>query len=498
MADKSTLNKQTRAATNSVNIASKAASAISEALIRFLDSRSFANREAKILSDYSKNGGQLGCMVVKPEVMKEFKQLLQDEKIPSVGVRFEQDDGSTRNGIVFQKSDQEKVEEIREKLLASKHLVFNISYKNLTSLAKEHELQVYNKLSYAEMCNFKERLIQNQIMFSSEKNGVDRYTIYVRKEDKDSADIMYAGIVKERTGSGKNIYRAMDHERNNRQEAVDKVLADKDATFIIGNYSNKKTLYVDKQGLWYEQEGSMSKREFISRKDEQFEQKLCDFIDRIRNPRVIQKEMDREDAFRFKEKFDNGSDRKNVMKMEKALNLYGYKNLKELEQVTCIKKPVERMQELGNRDLKGREIYEAAYCRLVTAIALCHTEKDKGYIFVSEAEREAFKADQELHKQYEYCLIRGYDGKCSMAEKYKEETLSKEEMEKDIQHIQKEKHFTVDDMRRAVIWREKYEMPEYVDKDRDGIFDEFDRDFEAERNAGEKDRENYEESSFRR
>ena len=498
MADKNTVNKQSRAATKGVDIASKAASATFDALIRFLESRSFANREAKILSDYVKNGGQLGCMVINPSVMKDFKQMLQDERIASVGIRFEQDDGSTRNGIIFQKKDQEKVEELRERLLASKHLIFNISRANLTSLAKDHELHVYHELSYAEMCNLKERLVQNQVMFSSEKKGTDRYIIYVRKEDKDSADIMYAGVRKERAGSGKNIYKAMDHERNNRQEAVDKVLADKDATFIIGNYSNKKTLYVDKQGLWYEQEGSMPKREFISRKDEQFEQKLCDFIDRIRNPRVIQKEMDREDEFRFKEKFDNSPDRENVMQMKNALNLYGYKNLKELEQVTYIKKPVERMQELGNRDLKGREMYEAAYCRLITAMALCHTEKDKGYIFVSEAEREAFKADQELHKQYEYCLVRGYDGKCSMAEKYKEETLTKEEMEKDIQHIQKEKHFTVDDMRRAVIWREKYEMPEYVDKDRDGIIDEFHHDFEAESNAVEKDMEYYEDSHFGR
>lgn len=475
MADARDVNKASNTTVKSVDMASRAFSATAEAVLRFLESRSFANREAKILADTVRKGGQLGCMTMDPVYLKDFKHMLQDEGIASVGIKFEQENGETRNGLIFRKEDQQRVEELREKFLASRHLLFNISKDNLTALAKDRELHEYSGLTYAEMCNMKERLGQNQVMFAAKKNDMNDYSIYVRKEDKDMADLMRSGVKQEKEGTGKKIYEQMDHEREKRQNAINQIMADKDTSFLVGNYKNSKTLYVDKEGLWYEQEGTFAKRKFVSRNSEEFEKELCDCMDRIRDPQITRKEFNVLEARLFKQNFTD-PDKNDVLEMEKAMKLYGFRNRKDLEKATELKSPDEKMKDLGRQSEKDRKEFEAAYSRVRAAIDLAHTEKDKGHIFVSEAEREAFNAEQEIRKQYEYCVIRGYEGKGSMAEQYKEESMDKDKMEKAVEHIQEEKHFTVDDMRRNVVWREKYEMPDYVDKDKDGVFDEFDQD----------------------
>lgn len=483
MADQKDIESASRSALKGADISSKAISAMADAIFRFLESRSFVSREAKILADHVKKGGQLGCVTMSPSSLKEFKQMLQDEKIASTAIKFEQGDGSHRYGLIFNKEDQKRVEQLREKYLASKHLVFNISKENLEGFAKGRVLHEYSNLTYAEMCNLKERMVQNQIMFSAKKHEMNSYSIFVRKEDKEITDLLRSGVKQEREGTGKNIYEQSDHERENRENIINRVMADKEATFLVGNHDNTKILYSDKEGLWYEQEGSYAKREFISKADDRFEEKLCEYIDRIRNPRVLKKTLDKEAENMFKEQFQKGPEKDDVIKMSRAMELYGIHNLKELQKIDHLKTPDERLNELGRRGAKDRNEYEAAYCRLRSAIDLSHTEKDNGLIYVSEAERQAFKAEQELRKQYEYCVIRGYDGKGSFAEQYKQESMEKEQMEVSVKHIQEEKHFTVDDMRRNIVWREAYEMPDYVDKDRDGIFDEFDQDIGAKEKA---------------
>lgn len=484
MADTQTLHSSVRMLSAGVNTASKIMSATTDAVIRFLESRSFASREAKIMSDCVRHGGQLGCVTMNRDTSDEFHRMLQAEKIPSFVVRFKQTDGNSRYGIIYRREEEDRVMQLREQYLASKHLIFNVSLENLKKMSKGEFLQEYSELSYAEMCKLKERMTINQMMFSARKDGENRYRVFVREEDKAIADMLYAGVRQEKDGIGKKIFEQMDYERIKRQEAVNKIIARKENAVLIGSRNGNQVLYADRAGLWYEQAGTDAFREFVARDDGQFEKKLCIYMDNIRFPYVIDKPMKPEWEKLFKQLFSDTC-RSEVMDLDKAMKVYGFREQKELEHAGNLKTPREKMKDDGKYDRKDQLQYEAAYCRLRAAVDLIHTKKDKNRIYVSEAQRQAYEAESKLRMEFEYCVNRGFERYENCAEQYIDEALGKEQMAEYVKDIQKNIHFTVDDMRRKVVWKESYEMPEYVDKDKDGIFDEFDQDIQEKNRAGQ-------------
>lgn len=490
----------TRMFAKGMDIALNASSATADAILRFLESRSFANRETAIIADYVKKGGQLGCTVARNSAdAKEFSRMLQDERIPSTLVKFEQKDGSAKYGMIYRKEDEDKVAQLREKFLASKHFVFQVSKENLKAFTEHEQFHSFNGMTYAEMYNLRIRLAQNQIMFSLNKKGPNNYTIYTRTEDKKIADLLKAGVQHEKEGSGQNIYKQMDFDREKRQEAVNEVLAGKDVSFLIGNHIGTKILYVDSQGIWFEQDGKYSQREFIPRNNDCFEHKLCEYMDRIGCPKIIKVKMDNEQENLFKRKFhDINTSGNEVMKLQDALKLYGLRDMKDLAMVEKLEQPDELLK------MKGPEVdlneLEAAYCRLRNAKELNQAKLEGIRPNVSQEERRTFDREQSVRQEYEYCINRGYDGKGSYAEEYKTTSMEQQQMKENSEKIQAvfrdtPKHFTVDDMRRKVIFHEAYDMPEYVDMDGDRIFDEFDVDIDeknrTENGIDHEDHESY-------
>ena len=309
-------------------------------------------------------------------------------------------------------------------------------------------------------------------MFSAQKNKDGTYSIFYRGEDKEKFDVLFAGVEQEKAKTGKNVYEQADYDRKSREKVVNQVFGEPRKDYFCGNRTGSRSLYVTKEGFYYEQEGKNPVREFVSRKQDDFEQQLCNRIDRIGDPALIKGKRATELGENLKNSILMGE--KKVVTLEEALRKMGYKNLKEIDP-----KELESKFTKDPELIKDQEMREAYY-RLQRSVDLYRTlqESRADRPNVKDSERQAFEVEHEARMEFETC-VNGSGGAYSQAAReYVGGELGADEIKDFVDEHGGERKT---DSRMG--WNEPYDIPDYLDRNNDDILDRVQDDHEMDLGA---------------
>lgn len=436
------------------------------ALIRYVRTREFSDPGANLLSSYERNGGQLRNISGNKPVMEEMKRRMDKAGIPNVPYIINQKDGEHNYGILYELKDEEKVLEQRERILAEKSKVLHVSKNTLTYLNKGEEPEKTCGITYDEILQLKDRLKDNRILFASEREDDGSYSVYYRQTDEQKVKVLEAGIRQEKQITGRNIYGQMAYDRQRRETAAKMVLASPERNFLIGNASC--SMYLTKEGLYYEDNRSIGYREFVPRSSDQFEKKLCQNLDRINNPKIISDERAEQLG---KEIRENILEKRTTIHMTlgQAAKKLGFDSLKDAQ-----KNLDEVPKEIGKLQ-KDRESMEAYY-KLQRSVELFKATQEGTRPYYGKDEKALYDLESQARRDFELCINHGTQEMRGMADDYMEGRLSVTE----IQLFAQENRQYADDLRRTIEIRTDMDIPDYLDQDHDRILDDYDLDIQKE------------------
>ena len=427
------------------------ASAITDAFTQYLESRSFVDPNSSYLANYLNKGGSLRFMTVAQEDFYNFREILGKEGVHSVGFKALQDTGEKTLGVVYPREEEQRVLKVREMYLASQKEIFQVQKDVVQAFSGNRELKEYENLSFAEMTSLKTRAIYNGLMFASDKNDITgTYSVFCREEDGKKMDLLWSGVQQERNGVGKVIYEDQNFSRAEKENLIKSALANSQTPVLIGNGNGTQALYINGNGLYYEdRRGENAVRKEVSRKEDKlFEKTLCDCVDGIKKPRCIKGERAELLAGDMAERKERLG-----VNLNDALKQFGYKNLKDVRTV-----------KMEKEQLKDEHAKEAFYV-LQRSVDLYRTQQEgASRLHATETDQRIFNTEHQARMDFELCM--NYGGSNStMAQQYIDGDLSMEL----VQQFSKER---VSDIRKNVVWREPYDMPEYIDRNNDNILDD--------------------------
>lgn len=455
----------------------RAAAATITAFSKYLESRSRVDSGSALLANYIKQGGQLRCMTIDRTAAKDMAKLLEKENVTFSTCKVQQGD-HTKMAILYGASEEQKVQGARETYLAANHKIFQVEKDTLRKFTGK-EFEAKSGLPYDEMVHLKDRAIKNKLMFSAEKeekNGT--YTVSYRKEDANRMNVLYAGVCHEKNGIGAKIYAQEGFDRANRERVLNRVLVDKENNHLVGNGNGSQVMYITNEGIYYANHNASKTKEpyqeFVKAGSDQYERKLCEYMDRIKNPKCIT--GSRADALgeELKENIlREKAEGEKVLSMQAALEKFHIKGMKELTQEN-INKELQKNPEL----IKERAGSEAYYM-LQRATDLYRTKQEgMNRPNVTQMEKDLYAAENDCRIQYEFCINNGEAELKNAAEQYTSGDISVDE----ITSFTKEHPI---DIRGSIVWKEPYTLPDYVDMDHDGIIDDFDLDVFGRDGRGE-------------
>lgn len=436
---------------HSMESAVQIAGAVTDAFTQYLESRTYVDPNASYLADYINEGGSLRFMTVAQKDFYKLKDLLNKEGVHSVGFKALQDTGEKTLGVIYPRQEEHRALKAREIYLASQKEIFQVNKDVVQEFSGSKELKEYENLSFSEMVALKTRAMYNGLMFASEKNDITgTYSVFCREEDVNKMDLLWSGVQQEKTGSGKTIYEEQDFSRKEKETLINSVLVNSQTPVLVGNGNGTQALYINKDGLYYEdRRGEHATRKEVSRKEDKlFEKTLCDCVDRIKRPRCIKGE-------RAELLSRDMAERKEMsgFTLDSALKQFGYKSLKDVRHI-----------KMKKEQLKDEHAAEAFYV-LQRSVDLYRTQQEgASRLHATETDQRIFNTEHQARMDFEFCM--NYGGSNStMAQQYIDGDLSMEL----VQQFSKEH---VSDIRKNVVWREPYDMPEYIDRNNDNILDD--------------------------
>lgn len=459
--DHQNVNQHVRSVEQAADTVTRLAETAVSGVMEFLATRSRSNPAARSLAMTVESGGQLGCVVTDSQkATKDLESMLKKTGIDSVSVRFVQGK-DTKFMLLYGMEHHEEVSKIRELYLAAQRKVFQVDKDTLKKFEKE-ELKKVSGLSFSEMCALKERAVKNTLLFTPERCDDGTYTLHYRSEDEQRMSVLISGVRQEKTSTGEKIYGQKDADRKIRQSAVNHIFASPEKDLLVGNYNGNTVLYVNKEGMYYERSGEGGTREFVSRNTPEFERKVCSCIDSIYNPRYISGAK----AQMLSRDIRDGIAREDKpITVEEALQKFGYRELKQISPEKLSHK-VEEDPSIIQEQEKAE-----AYYRLQRSVDLYRTKQEGvSRPYVTQTEKEAFEAEHQARVDYEFCLNYGAGDIRQSAENYAHGEISINEMLETLKHVNKS------DIRRDIMWREPYDIPDYLDQNNNDIVDDFEKD----------------------
>ena len=449
----------TRMALDAAEAISKGAETFAS-FMAYLREQSIANSQAKaLLQNAVKEGSLSFTESLYGESLTDFGEMLRKHGVNCVACNVKEG-GKDEHVLLYASSQEAMVSHLREVFLASRDKVFQVEKETLARFTKDMELKEKPGISYSEMCYAKDRAAKNHLMFSAQKKKDGTYSIFYRVEDKDKYDVIFAGVEQERKDAGKKVYEQADYDRKSRESVVNQVFGEPKKDYFCGNATGSKSLYVTKEGFYYEEEGKNPIREFVSRKTDDYEQQLCSRIDRIGNPAMISWKRAMELGGNLKNSILMGE--KNVTTLDEALKRMGYKSLREVDS-----KELEARFRKNPEFIRDQEMREAYY-RLQRSVDLYRTlqESRADRPYVKDSERQAFEAEHEARMEFETCVNSSRGEYSQAAKEYVGGELGADEI-KDFADEHGGEHKTESRMG----WSEPYDIPDYLDRNNDDILD---------------------------
>ena len=418
------------------------------AMIQYLNLRKEYNTKALDLYKSAQQNGSLGFLTVSGADAKGLTDAMRAHGINCMACKYggEEED---RIAIIYGLEQAKEVSFVRDVYLAAQKKVVHVDKEVLSMFIKEPDVREKRGLSYAELNSIKDRAHLSKTMFATEHNKDGTYTIFYRGEDQKKFDMYFAGMQKEKEGSGKNVFKQEDYDREEREEAVNRVMGDPDKPHFYGSRNGYAAIYVTKEGYYFEKEGQKPAKEFVSRADPYFAEKLCKCFDQMYDIRGVHDQAE-ELGEAMKNEILHG--KKDVCRVKDALGRFGYKNLKEVNEVDLDNK---FKMHIKDNDI-GPEITEAYY-RLKRSVSLYNTVRD-GYArpYVSQNEKQLYTAEHEVRMAFERCINTNSTVYRNEAEQYMSGDMGYDEVKEFVDQHKEE----IDEILKGRKWSEPYDMPD--------------------------------------
>lgn len=468
-------NGVTRMALGALDALSKGSEAF-WAVTHYLSCRMAYNESARELFKSAQKDGDLGFVRVNGASAEEFAKHLRNSGINCMVCRTHQ--GTKEDyAIVFSIAQEKEVEFQRQVFLASRNKVFQVEKEVLGMFTKEPDLECRKGLTFAEYSSLKERALNNKLMFSVEKSKEGLYTFYFRREDMEQFKVLFSGMEQEqKSREGQKVYEQKNYDRASREKAVNIAIGQPDKEFVMGSPNGKSVIYVNQQGFYFERNGSKTIREFVSRNDDNFSERLCHRMDQMNDVQILKGEQAAEIGreLRYRVLYKN---QEKTCSTQEALKTCGFNSIKDVtkDKLDDMEKDIEQMRDSS---------YAEAVYRLKCSAALYHTAQEhRSRVYVTETEREAFNAEHQMRMAFERCVTAQPEVYSKEIEKYLDGELGFKDISDFVLRHKDEIEKGVSDK----IY-EPYDMPPYKDHQ-----DERERDFQRDHQKDEFSKNDFEE-----
>lgn len=442
----------------------KAFEAVSAAISYYIETRALQDNNAKNLYLYMKKGGQLKMM--ECEEKDTLRSLMKS--CDKLGIAYKEcvleKDGRESYGIIYADKNEGAMNQLRTDYLVANHKVFQVDQDTIRRFNSHQEPVKIKGLDFAEMSFMKDRAVKNGMLFAAEREKDGSYSIYHRTDDKQVFEVLRAGVLQERNGTGKNIYDYMNVQRKNKEDIANLVHAANGSKFYLSNYNGTHVMMLDEKGAYMERiAGKKPVMEFCDRRDPKFEKFVCEQIDRMNAPRLFRGQkaeiMGKELIDRMK------SGQTEPMTLQDAQKVLMVKDIRSLRKEELAK----LMKKEDLNDLHKAE----AYYKIQRSIDIMHTKQEGvNMVHPKESEQVAFNAEHEARMNVEIAIgCQGFKAGASgelrsFASQYMDGSITRDQV------IQFSEQYN-SDILATMDWREPFDMPDYLDQNNDGILDEF-------------------------